>query len=89
LNKHNFLISERGAVLIDFETAERSEDNEAMATEMKGLEGQLLHESGIGGARFWMRRRRRPKTFGQRLSRNEIRHRGNRRHEAREARNVS
>jgi predicted Ser/Thr protein kinase len=49
LNKHNFSISERGAVLIDFETAERSEDSEAMETEMKGLEGQLLDESGSGG----------------------------------------
>ena len=49
LNKHNFLISERGAVLIDFETAERSGDSEAMEVELRGLEEQLLDESGIGG----------------------------------------
>lgn len=48
LNKHNFLISERGAVLIDFETAERSDDNEAMEVELKGLDEQLLDESGVG-----------------------------------------
>lgn len=49
LNKHNFLISEGGAVLIDFETAERSDDSEAMEAELRGLEEQLLDESGIGG----------------------------------------
>lgn len=49
LNKHNFLISERGAVLIDFETAERSGDSEAMEVELRGLEEQLVDESGIGG----------------------------------------
>ncbi|TVY83328.1 hypothetical protein LSUE1_G001753 [Lachnellula suecica] len=50
LNKHNFLISERGAVLIDFETAERSIDSEAMEGELRGLEKQLLDESGLGGS---------------------------------------
>jgi predicted Ser/Thr protein kinase len=49
LNKYNFLISERGAVLIDFETAKRSEDIEAMEKEVEELEGQLLDESGKGG----------------------------------------
>ncbi|MCJ1284977.1 hypothetical protein MMC26_004314 [Xylographa opegraphella] len=49
LNKHNFLISERGAVLIDFETAKRSENGEIMEKELEGLEEQLLDESGIGG----------------------------------------
>jgi serine/threonine protein kinase len=49
LNKHNFLISERGAVLIDFETAERSDDSEAMEAELRGLEEQLLDKSGNGG----------------------------------------
>jgi hypothetical protein len=49
LNKHNFLISERGAVLIDFVTAERSGDSEAMEVELRGLEEQLLDESGNGG----------------------------------------
>jgi len=50
LNKHNFLISETaGAVLIDFETATRPEDVQAMNKEIEGLEGQLLDESGNGG----------------------------------------
>ena len=49
LNKHNFLISERGAVLIDFETAERSDNSEAMEAELRGLEEQLLDGAGNGG----------------------------------------
>lgn len=49
LNKHNFLISDRGAILIDFKTAKRLENSEAMEREMEGLEGQLLDESGNGG----------------------------------------
>jgi len=49
LNKHNFLVSERGAVLIDFETAVRSDDSAAMEAEIGRLEEQLLDESGIGG----------------------------------------
>lgn len=48
-NKHNFLISKKGAVLIDFETATRSDNGEAMEKEGKGLEGQLLDKSGNGG----------------------------------------
>jgi hypothetical protein len=43
------LISDGGAVLIDFETAERSDDSEAMEAELRGLEEKLLDESGIGG----------------------------------------
>ncbi|TVY23383.1 hypothetical protein LHYA1_G007604 [Lachnellula hyalina] len=49
LNTHNFLISERGAVLIDFETAKRSGNGETMEKEVEGLEEQLLDESGTGG----------------------------------------
>jgi tRNA A-37 threonylcarbamoyl transferase component Bud32 len=49
LNKHSLLISERDAVLVDFETAARSEDSEAMETELKRLEGRMLDESGSGG----------------------------------------
>ncbi|OBT68697.1 hypothetical protein VE03_01821 [Pseudogymnoascus sp. 23342-1-I1] len=50
LNKHNFLISEkRGVVLIDFETAKRSDDTVSMEREVEGLEGQLLDKSGTGG----------------------------------------
>lgn len=50
LNKHKFLLSERGIVLIDFETAMRSNDADAMEKEMEGLKVQLLDESGIGGS---------------------------------------
>ncbi|KAH8586931.1 hypothetical protein B0O99DRAFT_602091 [Bisporella sp. PMI_857] len=49
LNKHNFLVSEMGAILIDFETAKRLDNSEAMKMEMEGLEAQLLDESGSGG----------------------------------------
>lgn len=36
-------------MLIDFVTAERSDDIEAMELELNGLEHQLLEDSGIGG----------------------------------------
>lgn len=49
LNKHNFLISERGTILIDFETAWQSENTKAMEREVEGLKEQLLSESGEGG----------------------------------------
>lgn len=49
LNKHNFLISERGATLIDFETAKRSDNKEAMEKEIQQLKEHLLDESGTGG----------------------------------------
>ncbi len=49
LNKHNFLITESGAVLIDFETAKKSGDGEVMKKEFEGLEVQLLDESGNAG----------------------------------------
>ena len=46
LNKHNFLISNNGALLVDFETAAQSEDIEAMEKEVEGLKTQLLDEAG-------------------------------------------
>ncbi|KFY26668.1 hypothetical protein V493_03939 [Pseudogymnoascus sp. VKM F-4281 (FW-2241)] len=49
LNKHNFLISESRAILIDFETAKRSDNTDGMKREAEGLERQLLDESGTGG----------------------------------------
>lgn len=49
LNKHNFLISDEGDVLIDFKTAMRSDSIEAMEQELNGLEEQLSDESGNGG----------------------------------------
>lgn len=49
LNKHSFLISERGAGLIDFEMAKRLGNGETMEKELEELEEQLLDESGTGG----------------------------------------
>lgn len=49
LNRHNFLVSEKGATLIDFESARQSRDKEAMQREMEGLKEHLLDESGNGG----------------------------------------
>ncbi|MCJ1364738.1 hypothetical protein MMC16_003854 [Acarospora aff. strigata] len=49
LNKHNILISSSRVVLIDFETARKSEDRAAMDQELHDLERQLLDESGKGG----------------------------------------
>lgn len=49
LNKHNFLVTESRVVLLDFETAQRSEDRDAMGLEIRKLEQQLLDESGKGG----------------------------------------
>ena len=50
LNKHNFLISEFRVVLLDFESARRSEDKDAMDQELRKLEQHLLDESGRGSA---------------------------------------
>jgi predicted Ser/Thr protein kinase len=52
LNKYNFLVAEKGVVLVDFETAQRSEDKQAMRNELEGLKEQLLDESGRGGGGF-------------------------------------
>lgn len=49
-NKHNFLMRGDGkAVLIDFVTATRCENREAMDDELRMLEEQLKDESGRGG----------------------------------------
>lgn len=44
LNRNNFLISKDKAILIDFETAQKSNDERAMEAEMEGLVKQLLEE---------------------------------------------
>ncbi|KAF3922619.1 hypothetical protein AA313_de0209521 [Arthrobotrys entomopaga] len=49
LNKHNFLVTEKGARIIDFETAKLSSDREKMDKEAQTLEEELLDESGKGG----------------------------------------
>lgn len=49
LNKYHFFDHGKGAVLIDFETLQTSEDKKAMQDELEGLKEQLLDESGKGG----------------------------------------
>lgn len=49
LNKHNFLITGKGVVLVDFETMQKSGDEKVMPDELEGLREQLLDESGKGG----------------------------------------
>lgn len=49
INKHNFLISNGRAVLIDFESAQRCEDEGQLGEEYRMLEGSLADMSGRGG----------------------------------------
>lgn len=49
LNRYNMLVSEEGVRLIDFETAKRSDNIDAMEREFQSLQAQLLDQSGIGG----------------------------------------
>jgi tRNA A-37 threonylcarbamoyl transferase component Bud32 len=49
LNKYNFLITERDAVLVDFETMQQSEDKKAMQNELESLKEQLLDDPENGG----------------------------------------
>lgn len=44
LSRNNFLINKEKAVLIDFETAQRSNDERAMEAEMQGLVKQLQED---------------------------------------------
>ncbi|KAI9771584.1 MAG: hypothetical protein M1835_006406 [Candelina submexicana] len=50
LNKHNFLVDDGGKVaLIDFESAKKSTDKEAMEKETRGIKEQLLTKAFRGG----------------------------------------
>ena len=49
LNKHNFLIKDNQAILIDFEYAERTTDQSALQEEMNRLPEVLADMSGNGG----------------------------------------
>lgn len=49
VNKHNFLIGDGHATLIDFECARKSEDKRAFKEEMRSLLEQLSDTSGKGG----------------------------------------
>ncbi|CAH0044963.1 unnamed protein product [Clonostachys solani] len=48
-NKHNFLISGKEVVLIDFDSAKRTQDTDELSKEMSGLKEQFSDESGRGG----------------------------------------
>lgn len=49
VNKHNFLIREGRAILIDFECASKCENPEVLEKELESLEEQLRNVSGRGG----------------------------------------
>lgn len=51
LNKHNFLVSEARAVLLDFETAQKCVDLAELSQEMGSIERQLRSQSFQGGTR--------------------------------------
>lgn len=48
-NKHNFLISEGRAIIIDFDCAEKCSDRDELEREQQGLVAQLNDTSGRGG----------------------------------------
>lgn len=48
INKHNFLITSRGATLIDFSEARHSADESAFEEEMRSVEEKLSDISGLG-----------------------------------------
>ncbi|KAI9677623.1 MAG: hypothetical protein M1817_006577 [Caeruleum heppii] len=49
LNKHNFLVKDERAVLVDFQCARKSDDPAEMRRELSGLEEQLRSDSRKGG----------------------------------------
>lgn len=49
INRHNFLIKEGKAVLIDFDTARKVTDPEILVKEMAALKGSLESASNLGG----------------------------------------
>lgn len=49
INKHNFLMREGEAILVDFESAERSQEREELALEIQRLEQSLSDPSTKGG----------------------------------------
>ena len=49
INKHNFLVHQGKATLLDFDCAEKCEDQEALRTELESLSEQLKESTGRGG----------------------------------------
>lgn len=48
VNRYNFIITEAGARLIDFEEMKSNGTLEAMKKELDSLEGQLVEDTGRG-----------------------------------------
>ena len=49
VNRYNFLVTEEGVKLIDFECLQENASSEAMSKELEGLRAALVDESGRGG----------------------------------------
>ena len=49
VNRHNFLINNGQATLIDFDMSQKCEDPDALKEEFDSLPDQLMDESGLGG----------------------------------------
>lgn len=49
VNTYSFLVCGEKAVMVDFESAVRTDDGAVLEAEFGGLEGQLRDESGRGG----------------------------------------
>jgi len=49
INKHNFLIHDGKATLIDFDAATQFNDEETLDAEYQNLQAELADESGRGG----------------------------------------
>lgn len=52
INKHNFLIQDQKAILIDFDSATRCNDEKTLADEFDRLQQELYDTSGRGGSRI-------------------------------------
>lgn len=49
VNRYNFLVTEEGVKLLDFERLREDADPESMSEELKNLRAELIDESGRGG----------------------------------------
>ncbi|KAK6225764.1 hypothetical protein QIS74_01811 [Colletotrichum tabaci] len=49
VNRYNFIVTQEGVKLLDFERAQENASPESMSKELKGLRAELVDESGRGG----------------------------------------
>ncbi|ODA76939.1 hypothetical protein RJ55_07455 [Drechmeria coniospora] len=49
VNRYNFLVTDDGVKLVDFENSQEDPDPELMRNELKSLPAKLVDESGLGG----------------------------------------